>query len=99
MISIRWLQKMKWGKYDYMVKFKEQVDKFEQYEAMFFKLYTTTQSEFIKLKCIEDMFKTNIALVNMYHLLPQIVQNVPLDMINNSNNKIDYYNDMDLSVY
>jgi hypothetical protein len=84
------------GRYDYIAEFKEHVDKFKQYEAMFFKLYTTTQSEFIKLKCIEDMFKTNIALVNMYQLLSQIAQNLPIELINN---KIDYHNDKDLSVY
>ena len=55
-----------------------------------------THSDVIKLKCIEDMFKANIALVNMYNLLPRIAENVPIDVIN-SNNKIDY--DKDLSVY
>ena len=35
-----------------------------------------------------------MALVNMYQLLPQIAQNVPIELINN---KIDY--DKDLSVY
>jgi hypothetical protein len=38
----------------------------------------------------------NIALVQMYQLLPQIAQNVPIELINN---KIDYYKDKDLSVY
>ena len=85
-------------KYSYIAEFKRQIDKFEMYEAMFFHLYDTTKSEFLKLKCIEKMSHMNIALVNMYHLLPQIAQNVPLDVINNnSNNKIDY--DKDLSVY
>jgi hypothetical protein len=97
--AISWLSKMRGNKkYSYIAEFKKQVEKFEQYEAMFFHLYDTTKSEFLKLKCIEKMSHMNIALVNMYHLLPQIAQNVPLDVINNnSNNKIDY--DKDLSVY
>jgi hypothetical protein len=82
------------GRYDYIAKFKEQVDKFAQYEAMYFKLYEKTESDVIKLKCIEDMFKANIALVQMYQLIPQIAQNVPLDVIN-KNKKGYYHNDID----
>jgi hypothetical protein len=51
---------MKQGKYDYIAKFREQIDKFEHYESMCYKLYESTESDIIKLKCIEDMFKTNI---------------------------------------
>jgi hypothetical protein len=40
-----------------------------------------------------------IALVNMYNLLPQIAQNVPIELIDKNNNKIDYDKDKDLSVY
>ena len=83
-------------KYSYIAEFKRQIDKFEMYEAMFFHLYDTTKSEFLKLRCIEKMAHMTIALVNMYHLLPQIAQNVPIELIN-SNNKLDY--DKDLSVY
>ena len=65
---------------------------------MFFDLFHKTDSGILKFKCIEKMSHMTIALVNMYHLLPEIAQNVPLDMIN-SNNKRYYYNDKDLSVY
>ena len=79
--AISWLSKMRENKkYSYIAEFKKQVDKFEQYEAMFFHLYDTTKSEFVKLKCVEDMLRTNIALVNMYNLLPQIAQNVPIEI-------------------
>ena len=61
---------------------------------MFFHLYDTTKSEFLKFKCIEKMSQMTIALVNMYNLLPQIAQNVPIEL---KNNNIDY--DKDLSVY
>ena len=96
--AINWLSKMKGNKkYSYIAEFKRQIEEFELYKAMFFHLYDTTKSEFLKLKCIEKMAHMTIALVNMYNLLPQIAQNVPIDVINN-NNKIDY-NDKDLSVY
>jgi hypothetical protein len=84
-------------KYSYIAEFKRQIDKFEMYEAMFFHLYDTTKSESLKFKCIEKMTHMNMALVNMYNLLPQIAQNVPIELKNNSNNKIDY--DKGLSVY
>ena len=94
--AISWLSKMKSGKYGYITEFKRQIEEFEMYKAMWFKLYDSTKSEFIKLKCIEKMSHMTIALVNMYNLLPRIAENVPIDVIN-SNNKIDY--DKDLSVY
>jgi hypothetical protein len=53
-------------KYSYISEFKRQIEKFEQYEAMFFHLYDTTKSEFLKLRCIEKMSHMNIALVNEY---------------------------------
>jgi hypothetical protein len=93
--SIKWITKLEHGKYDYIAEFKKQVHKFEQYEAMFFHFYDTAKSEFLKLKCIEKMSHMNIALVNMYNLLPQMAQNAPIEVINN--NKKDY--DKDLSVY
>jgi hypothetical protein len=97
--AISWLSKMRSGKYGYIIEFKKQVEEFELYKEIWFKLYDSTKSEFIKLKCIEKMAHMTIALVNMYNLLPQIAQNVPIDVINN-NNKIDYYkDDKDLSVY
>ena|SRR5919201_1659354 len=92
--SIKWITKLEHGKYDYIAEFKKQVEKFEQYEAMFFHLYDTTKSEFLKLRCIEKMSHMNIALVNIYNLLPQIAQNVPIDLIN-KNKKGCYHNDMD----
>jgi hypothetical protein len=96
--AISWLSKMRGNKkYSYIAEFKRQIEKFEQYEATFFHLYDTTKSEFLKLRCIEKMSHMNIALVNMYNLLPQIAQNVPIELINN--NKTYYYNDKDLSVY
>ena len=82
-------------KYSYIAEFKRQIEEFELYKAMFFHLYDTTKSEFLKFKCIKEMSLMTIALVNMYHLLPQIAQNVPIELINNT--KIDY--DKDLSVY
>jgi hypothetical protein len=84
-------------KYSYIAEFKRQIEEFELYKAMFFRLYDTTKSEFLKLKCIEKMSHITIALVNMYNVLPQIAQNVPIDVVNNNNNKIDY--DKGLSVY
>ena len=41
------------------------------------------------------MSHTIIALVNMYNLLPQIAQNVPLELVNNKNKKGYYHNDID----
>src|SRR5919197_2751788 len=93
--AINWLSKMKGNKkYSYIAEFKRQIEEFELYKAMFFHLYDTTKSEFLKLKCIEKMAHMTIALVNMYNLLPQIAQNVPIEL---KNNNIDY--DKDLSVY
>jgi hypothetical protein len=41
------------------------------------------------------MAHMTIALVNMYQLLPQIAQNVPIELINNKNKKGYYHNDID----
>jgi hypothetical protein len=92
--AISWLSKMRRGKYGYIAEFKRQIEQFELYQSMFIRLYDTTKSEFLKFKCIEKMSHMTMALVNMYQLLPQIAQNVPIELINN---KIDY--DKDLSVY
>jgi hypothetical protein len=81
-------------KYSYIAEFKRQIEEFELYKAMLFKLYDSTKSELLKFKCIEKMSHMTIALVNMYNLLPQIAQNVPIEL---KNNNIDY--DKDLSVY
>src|ERR671931_1304608 len=96
--TISWLSKMRANKkYSYIAEFKRQIEEFELYKAMWFKLYDSTKSELLKLKCIEKMSHMTIALVNMYNLLPQIAQNVPIELIDN--NKTYYYNDKDLSVY
>jgi hypothetical protein len=94
-----WLSKMRANKkYSFIAEFKRQIEQFELYQSMFFHLYDITKSEFLKFKCIEKMSHITMALVNMYNLLPQIAQNVPIDVINNNNNnKIDY--DKGLSVY
>src|SRR5919197_3721649 len=65
--AISWLSKMRGNKkYSYITEFKRQIEEFELYEAMFFHLYDTTKSEFLKLRCIEKMSHMNIALVNEY---------------------------------
>ena len=96
--AINWLSKMRGNKkYSYIAEFKRQIEEFELYKSMLFKLYDSTKSELLKLKCIEKMSHMTIALVNMYNLLPQIAQNIPIELINN---KGDYYNDdKDLSIY
>ena len=84
-------------KCSYIAESKRQIEEFELYKAMFFHLYDTTESEVLKFRGIEKMTQMNIALVNMHNLLPQIAQNVPIDVVNN--NKNDYNDDKDLSAY
>src|SRR5919108_795236 len=49
--AISWLSKMRENKkYSYIAEFKRQIEEFELYKAMLFKLYDNTKSELLKLK-------------------------------------------------
>jgi hypothetical protein len=70
--SYSWLTKMKSSKDHYIYEFKKRVDEVTIARSMFFKLYSQTQSDLVKLGCIRGILKAAEDMSELYGVLPLI---------------------------